>query len=387
MTTLRILYVSDIHLLSPTVSTSSLIANLDRYFNVQTLKGVDCLCFGGDITDRLATLPDPRVFEIQQWVYRLLSACAVNGTLVRVLAGTKSHDFNQGKIFEDINVLANIDCDVRYFNDISIEFNEKLGISILYVPDEIRGDTKQTENEVASLLRRYNLKQVDIALMHGYFSYQTPEALQSHDESFYCSIVKHFISIGHVHTYSEYDIIFGQGSFDRKAQGEEGDKGFVETIIDLADPRKNIKKFHKNEYANLFITINIVGLDTKDEVEERFFNVLKRRLDLFPDLHTRPDLYLRVIYSRDKDFKDLFIAWSANHKQSIKWEFQKEEIKVTKIVNQPVVKFIPTPINNDTISDIYTRALRGRDQPTETETLAVMEIVHNTKERIRNGKK
>lgn len=76
----------------------------------------------------------------------------------------------------------------------------------------------------------------------------------AHSSVKFLSIVKHFISIGHIHTFSHYEKIIAQGSFDRLRHGEEEAKGGVLCTI---SENGNSFCFIQNKLAKTFKTINI----------------------------------------------------------------------------------------------------------------------------------
>jgi Holliday junction resolvase RusA-like endonuclease len=145
---------------------------------------------------------------------------------------------------------------------------EKHNIHVLYVPDEWAGTTEETLEQVKTLMREMQLKQVDIAIMHGLFNYQLPgigKASSKHDEVSYLEIVRYFINIGHIHTHSTYERILAQGSFDRLSHGEEEPKGGMIMIIDPDEGNKYF--FIENKGAKIFKTITLKNADVEKSME------------------------------------------------------------------------------------------------------------------------
>ena len=380
---LTIISVSDIHLGHSTTPTTRIIENLQREFNSNTLKDVHILFIAGDIFDRMLNLPDDRVSEIQNWIYKLLRDCKITNTTLRVLHGTGSHDFGQGKMFIHVNDISGINCDVKYIDKLDIEYIDRFNTNVLYIPDEWRGDSKQTQNEVIDLMHSKRLTTVDISVMHGFFGFQTPDRIQAHDENFYSNITKHFVTIGHVHLYSEYKNIIAQGSFDRIRQGEEGKKGYIKVFLNLEDPSHNKRVFCENKYATLYKTINITKLDSKLAVENVFDKVIYLWRINFPDIKIRPLLFIRILYDNGQNVKDVFLSYSQNYKE-ITWTFNKEETKETQgEYLQKDINFEPIVINHNTIIDVYNNTLGSNaNQIGEEERFKVLEIIRNTKNRI-----
>lgn len=261
MKTLQIASVSDIHLGHRRNETREIIANLRRAFpdSPATAK-LDLLVLVGDVYDGLLSLPDEEVQEIDFWIEYVLRMCKKHDIVLRVLEGTPSHDWKQSQRFVTINEITGIGADLKYVKDLSIEYIEKLDISVLYVPDEWDTTTERTYAQVQELLKAKGLAQVDFAFMHGQFEFQLPEHVkaQKHNSTLYLEIVKYLVFIGHVHTHSRYERIIAQGSFDRLSHGEEGPKGHVRATVRPNGEADVV--FVENQHAKLFLTVDCTDL-------------------------------------------------------------------------------------------------------------------------------
>lgn len=82
----------------------------------------------------------------------------------------------------------------------------------------------------------------------------------AHNSDDFLSIVKHFINIGHIHTFSTCQKIIAGGSFDRLRHGEEEPKGGVSCTI---SENGNSYVFIENKFAKIFKTINIKQKDVE----------------------------------------------------------------------------------------------------------------------------
>lgn len=264
---LNIASISDIHLNHPNTPTELIIRNLCRYAfpDTKETRDLDLILIDGDFTDRLMDFASDNAILTRKWVAQFLWYCKKHDIVVRVLEGTRLHDWGQAIIFIEENENHNIGCDIKYFKDIAIEHIERFGIDVLYVPDEIRPDTQTTWRDVKALLKQHNLEVVDIASMHGAFEYQLPEPARIqgryHIQKDYESIVRHFIFIGHVHTHNPKGKVIPNGSFDRLAQGEEGPKGHVRLINGKI-------KFVENKGAMKYFKVDAVGKELIDIVDE-----------------------------------------------------------------------------------------------------------------------
>jgi hypothetical protein len=376
---IKTLCVNDIHLGHHTTPTCRIVENLQREFNRNTLVDVDILCLPGDIYEKQIRLSDPDTDMIYSWMYQLLRDCMLTNTLLRVLHGTHSHDFNQARLFETINVDSGINCDVRYVNELSIEHISQFDIHILYIPDEWRGSCKQTQKEVEDLMYEMDLSMVDITLMHGFFSWQTPDK-NVHDENFYSSITRYYVNIGHVHTYSEWKNIRAPGSFDCTRHGETYPKGYMEYTFDTSVPYNVHYTFRKNNYATQYKTIRVSNCNSKMEVENRVVSVIQEWRDVFSNVVLRPLLFIKVVYNLEQDFEDLFLSFKERYKSMITWSFVKEDvIRVTEFVEIQDVDFEPIPLTETTILGVYEDLITnfpGVDRS------AIMNVVMDTKRRL-----
>ena len=253
--------VSDIHLGSKRNPTEDIVSNLNREFDDNTyFSQLDLLVLAGDVFDNYLSSID--VIPIVVWFSRLIRLCKKHDVALRVLEGTPSHDWKQSTWFDYINEqVTDINADVRYVKDLSIWYEEKFDMNFLFVPDEWSATSEQTLEQVRQLLKDKGLEKVDYAFMHGGFEFQYPSFLkvQKHDSQAYLKIVKHLIFIGHIHTYSNFERIYAQGSFDRLSHGEEEPKGYLR-VHRHKDGFHDVQ-FIENKGAKKFITVDCRDLD------------------------------------------------------------------------------------------------------------------------------
>lgn len=270
---LRQAAVGDIHLGHPKTTTEHIIESLDAAFpDTEETGRLDIIWFEGDLFDRQMHYNDPNVGHIQSWFIRFLRMCKRRDIVVRLLEGTPSHDWRQLAQLMSLHAVQEIDADVRYVNKLEIEYIERFGIHVLYIPDEWKPDPDDIWKDVQETLRQHQLEQVDYIVMHGAFKYQLPPAAvdaPTHIPERYLSITKKYIFIGHIHLMSKYDRILAAGSVDRLQQGEEGAKGHWR-VTARRDGNDEIV-FHENKNAKIYKTIDCVGL-TLDESLERISN-------------------------------------------------------------------------------------------------------------------
>lgn len=268
---LNIASLSDIHFNHPNTPTEFIIRNINRYVFPDTpeTRALDIIFIGGDVTDSLMDFASNNAVAFRKWVSEFLRYCAKHDIMVRIIEGTPLHDWGQSIIFVEENENHEIGCDLKYFTDISIEHIARYNIDVLYIPDEARPTTHITWNVVQQLLLENGLEKIDLAIMHGAFGYQLPniEEIKDkiHDEEKYCSIVRHYIFIGHVHQHRPNGKIIPNGSTDRLRHGEEDIKGHVRL-------NKGEITFIPNLGAMRYITLEVPGMsadEIMDLVEKR----------------------------------------------------------------------------------------------------------------------
>ena len=262
--------LSDIHFGHSNTPTEHIIRNIEKLVNKpELLKEIDIIWFSGDVFDHGLDFNDPNIYRILAWFKALAALAKEYDVIIEFLYGTPSHDKRQSAFFEFVNNLFDIGANVTYVSELSIIYNEKLKIHVLYIPDRARSNSSITWRDVCRLLEDRKLKQVDFAITHGFFDFQLPElALSSTDHHLseaYSKIVKYAIFNGHDHTPKHSLNIWVPGSLDRLRHGEEEDKGmlFFETMGDGIDV-----KFIKNYGAMKFITLRFDNNETVEDVIE-----------------------------------------------------------------------------------------------------------------------
>jgi predicted phosphodiesterase len=254
---IKLLAISDIHFGSKRNKTSKIISNFKRYVLNEQNKNLDILVIVGDFYDGLLDLKSQEGYEIDYLIYMILTYCKLNEIVLRVLEGTPSHDWTQPERFIKLNnILGYKDLDIKYVDNVAVEYMDKFDIHVLYVPDEIQPTPEKTLALVKETMMSKGLDRVDLAFMHGQFEYQLPAHIKNiprHSSAEYLSLVKSLIFVGHIHTHSVFERIIAQGSFDRLSHGEEEPKGFV-----IANITNNSSEFFfiENKDAKIYKTVD-----------------------------------------------------------------------------------------------------------------------------------
>lgn len=260
---IRVCTISDIHLGHKRIVASFIIANLVKYFlgNAEVAKA-NMIVIAGDLFDRLLEPTSPVKAEAFHFFVQLCKFCKQHNIVLRILEGTPLHDWKQAEILETIHEIANLEIDYKYVRALSIEYMEQFGINVLYIPDEWRHTGSETLAEVKSLMQSRGLDKVDFGFFHGCFDYQLPPVVDKtphHSSEEYLNLVTEYIFIGHHHTFSRFERIVAQGSFDRLSHNQEEAKGFVIADVDIGKNNRSLY-FIENKGASIHISVDCTNL-------------------------------------------------------------------------------------------------------------------------------
>lgn len=366
---LKILELSDVHLGHINTPTAHIVNNLMSLIS-QHIREVDLLIIAGDLFDRQLNFPNPDAMEAIRFIGWLLLQCQRYNVILRVLEGTPSHDWQQSKWVTLVNDEQAINADAKFINTLSIEYIESLDINILYIPDEWRTSTHQTQSEVTELLAQNNLTQVDFTVMHGMFPHQLPsnlrDKLETHDDAFYLNITKYLVFIGHIHQYSQVERILSAGSFDRLTHGDELDKGM---ILARVNPNTQFTAdFLVNNNAMVYNSYNVDSYSA-DQIHE-----------LLADLSERLPLksYVRLLANRESivtgmmsKLPEAYPKLKLSYKQLD--SLKKKDKKVMNVVVNKIVG-----IRKENIEEVFTERVNKRHPPETAAALTdlLKEFVH-----------
>ena len=262
------LVLSDLHMGHHRVPASKVIAVKEKILTLDNLSTVDCIYESGDLFDKSLTLNNSAIPAIIEHYTDLIETCVKTNTALRILEGTPSHDAKQAKIIEALHNSLGSTCDFKYITDISIVYEPKWDLNVLYIPDEARPTTSAIYAEVKRQMEALGLEEVDLAIMHGQFDFQLPAVAKApkHDSELYLGFVKHFIFIGHDHNHNHKDRIVIPGSLECLRFGESKPKGYLTFSIDEANGNK--WAFHENVEATVWDDVDIQGLSPEDSLDK-----------------------------------------------------------------------------------------------------------------------
>ncbi|EPU3828969.1 hypothetical protein ACVWU4_000950 [Campylobacter coli] len=346
---MKYLVLSDIHLGHNINKTELIVNNLRLYFkeNYVIFSKLDYIFLAGDVFDKLLLSSGSDFMLANSWLVELVMFCKEHNIKLRILEGTPSHDWKQSEVVYSIISKYAKDLDYKYIKTLFIENDN--GFYILYVPDEYKPNAKDTYKEVLKLLADNNIKKVDIAIMHGQFTYQLPgiDLPSSHNEEDYLNIVKHYISIGHIHKSTVNGRILAQGSFDRLAHNEEEDKGGMCIILDK--DKGDSFSFIVNKHSMLFLTYKYDNIE-----EDELLKDIDKKIKKLP-MYSNVRLILNSNLLINKSIKELNKKYP-----NIKLKIESKD-KVNNNILNHVIKQEDIPIGleitKDNIKDLLYKEL------------------------------
>lgn len=274
---LRILSTSDWHLGNARVSASAICDRL-RTVLFPRLTTCDLLNIGGDVWHTLLTFSD-EANVIIALIIDLLRLCHTHNVVVRVLLGTFTHDRNQSSLFAIYHEKCRFTNDLRYIDQVCLEWIESLDLRILYLPDDLPYESSDACLEaVFEMMRTRGWTWVDYVFGHGYFEHMLPDIPKKPRCTFrteqFIPFVRRYVLMGHVHLSDQTGNVIYNNSFDRIAHGEEAPKGCVE-IEDYGDTAK--LRIVENPDATRFITLDLSNDTDKETVCQAYLDRLKER--------------------------------------------------------------------------------------------------------------
>lgn len=218
--------VSDLHLNNRRIGAKRLCHNFQRFLSdyEHLILAADVFLISGDFYDGLLFYPSEDTRHIHSVIIRILDLCVRGDVKLRVLNGTRTHDWGQCKDFLYIAEAFKGTVDVKYIDTLTIERIK--GYSILYVPDELNTQSLVTYEQAKDLMASEALTQVDYVSLHGPFSYQLEfPGVDTHNETNWMALCRYLIIAGHIHVSVPYGNIVPNGSLDGLVFREDQNKG------------------------------------------------------------------------------------------------------------------------------------------------------------------
>lgn len=296
---------------------------------------IDAIFLAGDYFHRVLNLNESEADAAFKFMDELLEVSDKYNIALRMIRGTRSHDYNQLDMFEKYTFTGNHDFQIyNAFDDEKMIINMGLNkqgehepdfvLHVLYLPEEY----PMNEEKYYSRPSRYdeNIPTVskdtpdntyDIIIGHGMLDYASFESsnvdktenenrsMVTWDTNELMRISKGPIEFGHIHNYQAYkNTAFYTTSFTTHNFGDKKPKGFLETEFILGgedglDIDDWIVRHIDNSEAPVFKTINIDKAPEDEEGKLKYIAEEKKTAD-----------YVRIISSNSNDVRILKKATS-----------------------------------------------------------------------------
>ena len=239
---------------------------------IHTMKDIlDLVVISGDLFDRKINMNEPAGRMVSNFISMLLDLSVEYRFAVRILRGTRTHDFDQLNFFQPYTLKPEL-YDFKIINTVTVESLIENILTVLYVPEEYIENPDEYYGEYFDI----GDAKYDLIFFHGMFDFvavsgkiqqsertikdaPTLKAKMFLDKS-YGPIIG-----GHIHEYQAFkDKIFYTGSFSRFAHGEEEPKGFLKVMYNINTMESEVE-FIENEFAPTYKTIYLTHGTTSEE--------------------------------------------------------------------------------------------------------------------------
>lgn len=374
MSIIKSISISDIHIGHTKTKPSVIHANLTKYLYPQLTIDVDILIISGDFFDALLDMNGNAGFIAATIIDEIKTICRTNGIYIRVLRGTFTHDRYQNQFFNVRNSDERIgkDLAVRVFNSITVEWIEELSISVLYVPDDLPHEDPLIA--IRECIRDSSYNKVDMASMHCYFDHLLPAGIprkphNCYDANDIIELVHGPVFNGHIHHKCVHKTIFTNGSFDRLAHGEEGQKGYFKVEYDT-ESKSVTYDFIVNEGATIYKSI-ILGHG--DHNIDDFPNLVNEILETSK---SSSDIYYIRVVSDNSEVKKAAHEYITSNFENVFFsakQFSKTNDSKDGDIHIPTIEELPT-ITEDTLPSMVVEFAKVKLGKTITEEVVRKEL-------------
>lgn len=368
---MKLINISDIHIGKK--DDMKLEKELDIFLDYVKDNPCEVLTISGDLFDRVLTANEYGTVMAINFIKNLLSITTEHGTAVRIIKGTRSHDFNQ------LDILKFIKKEVSefYFNIIERNSTEEInGVKFLYLPEEYPTDYDDFYKE--NLLSVED-KTYDIIIGHGMIDFiaftgyeddseNRVHGTPTHKADDLIRVTKGPIIFGHIHEKQEYkNKIYYTGSYSRYSFDTPSEKGFMVFDIDLEDTSKFKMEFIENTEAPTYAVIDIDKLDLTDIDDHiKYINELTSQYD-FVKIKTGNKARLDIARKLTEADSSIKIQSVNKDKETIKVDPKYDYILKKELpLNETIMRFLKENHDKDIDLGFISRAISEGDIFDET---------------------
>lgn len=362
---MRLVNISDIHIGKK--DDMRLKEELEIFFDyLKDTENIDMITISGDLFDRVLTANEYGTTLALEFIQRLIDLY-IPEIDIRIIKGTRSHDFNQLDILKVFKEKAGSHFKIIEKNEVEV-FN---GYKILYLPEEYPTDYDDfykenllgVEDKVYDFIIGHGM--IDFIAFTGYEddSENRVHGTPTHKADDIIRVTKGPIIFGHIHEKQEYkDKIYYTGSYSRYSFDTPSEKGFMVFDIDDDDPSKFKMTFIENTKAPTYAVLDIDKLNL--EGVDDHVKYIKELADKYDYVKIKTGNKANLDIARALTEKDSSIkVQSVNkEKETIKVDPKYEYILKKELpLNETIRKFITEEYDKDIDIDFISKVISEDD--------------------------
>lgn len=369
---MRLVNISDIHIGKK--DDMRLKEELEIFFDyLKDTENIDMITISGDLFDRVLTANEYGTTLALEFIQRLIDIY-VPEIDIRIIKGTRSHDFNQLDILKVFKEKAGSHFKIIEKNEVEV-FN---GYKILYLPEEYPTDYDDfykenllgVEDKVYDFIIGHGM--IDFIAFTGYEddSENRVHGTPTHKADDLIRVTKGPIIFGHIHEKQEYkDKIYYTGSYSRYSFDTPSEKGFMVFDIDDDDPSKFKMTFIENTKAPTYAVLDIDKLNLEGVDDHiKYIKELSDKYD-FVKIKTGNKANLDIARSLTEKDSSIKVQSVNKEKETIKVDPKYEYILKKELpLNETIRKFMNEEYDKDIDLDFISKVISEDDlfsKPTE----------------------
>lgn len=369
---MKLVNISDIHIGKK--DDMKLKEELEIFFDyLKDTENIDMITISGDLFDRVLTANEYGTTLALEFIQRLIDLY-VPEIDIRIIKGTRSHDFNQLDILKVFKEKAGSHFKIIEKNEVEV-FN---GYKILYLPEEYPTDYNDfyKENLLAVEDKVYDFiighGMIDFIAFTGYEddSENRVHGTPTHKADDLIRVTKGPIIFGHIHEKQEYkDKIYYTGSYSRYSFDTPSEKGFMVFDIDDDDPSNFKMTFIENTSAPTYAVLDIDKLNLEGVDDHvKYIKELSDKYD-FVKIKTGNKANLDIARALTEKDSSIKVQSVNKEKETIKVDPKYEYILKKELpLNETIRKFMNEEYDKDIDLDFISKVISEDDlfsKPTE----------------------
>ena len=369
---MKLVNISDIHIGKK--DDMKLKDELEIFFDyLRDTENIDMITISGDLFDRVLTANEYGTTLALEFIQRMIDLY-VPEIDIRIIKGTRSHDFNQLDILKVFKEKAGSHFKIIEKNEVEV-FN---GYKILYLPEEYPTDYDDFYKEN---LLGVDDKVYDFIIGHGMIDFiaftgyeddseNRVHGTPTHKADDLIRVTKGPIIFGHIHEKQEYkDKIYYTGSYSRYSFDTPSEKGFMVFDIDDDDPSKFKMTFIENTKAPTYAVLDIDKLNLEGVDDHvKYIKELSDKYD-FVKIKTGNKANLDIARALTEKDSSIKVQSVNKEKETIKVDPKYEYILKKELpLNETIRKFMNEEYDKDIDIDFISKVISEDDlfsKPTE----------------------